>query len=94
MSATQAERRSAIEHELFEITDKIKEEMERARIENRNKYSDIDGTNQSEEKNNFREYDQTQSFFITVTKDKFLDAGHPAAIIDTIIVSGNSYPMT
>jgi len=85
MSATQAERRSAIEHELFEITDKIKEEMERARIENRNRYPNNDNTNQSEEKNNFRTYDQAQSFFITVTKDKFLDAGHPAAIIDTII---------
>ena len=72
MSATQAERRSAIKHELFEITDKIKEEMGRARIENRNQYPDIDDTDQSEEKNNFREYDQTQSFFITVTKDKFI----------------------
>jgi len=46
--------------------------MERARIENRNQYPDIDDTDQSEEKNNFREYDQTQSFFITVTKDKFI----------------------
>ena len=85
MSATQAERRSAIEHELFELTDEIKEAMNRARRENRNTYSDNDDTKQSEEKNNFRAYDQTQSFFITVTKDKFLDANHPAAIIDTII---------
>ena len=85
MSATQAERRSAIEHELFEITDEIKEAMKRARIENRNRYPHHDGTNQTKERNNFRAYDQTQSFFITVTKDKFLDASHPAAIIDTII---------
>jgi transposase len=43
-----------------------------------------DSTN-TNENNNFREYDQNQSFFITVTKDKFLDAGHPAALIDIII---------
>ncbi len=41
MSATQAERRSNIEHELFEITDEIKEAMERARIDNKNRYPDI-----------------------------------------------------
>jgi len=85
MSATQAERRSAINHELFEITDEIKEAMDRARIENKKRYPDIEATGQSEEKNNFRAYDQNQSFFITVTKEKFLDASHPAAIIDTII---------
>jgi len=83
--SAKAERRSAIEHELFEITDEIEEAMERARIDNKNRYPDIDVTNQSEEKNNFRAYDQAQSFFITVTKDKSLDSGHPAAIIDTII---------
>ncbi|NQT61060.1 MAG: hypothetical protein HQ557_18990 [Bacteroidetes bacterium] len=44
--ATQAERKSAIEHEFFEITDEIKEAIKRARIENR--YPAIDGTHQSE----------------------------------------------
>jgi len=84
MSETQAERRSDINHELFTITDEMKAAMEEARIHQNESLPDIIDT-YSEEKNNFRTYDQEQSFFITVTKDKFLDAGHPAAIIDTII---------
>ena len=85
MSKIQAERRSAIEHELFEITDEMKEAMERARIDDKNRYPEIDRKEPTEKKNNFREYNQKQSFFITVSKNKFLEAGHPAAIIDTII---------
>ncbi len=85
MSTTQAERRSNIEHELFELTDEIKEAMKKAYTDNKNRYPEINGKSQTEEKNNFREYNQTQSFFIPITKDKFLEAGHPAAIIDTII---------
>lgn len=84
MSATQAERRSNIEHELFEITEEMKEAMERARITNKNRYPDIENESHLEEKNNFRAYDQNQSFFITITKDKFLDASHPAAPLITL----------
>ena len=85
MAATQAERRSTIDHELFEITDEMKVAMEKARISRTDSFPDVKKTSCSDEENNFRAYDQNQSFFITVTKDKFLDAGHPAAIIDTII---------
>ena len=84
MSETHAERRSDIDHELFTITDEMKAAMEQARIRQNENLPDVIDT-YSEEKNNFRAYDQDQSFFITVTKDKFLDAGHPAAIIDVII---------
>ena len=85
MSATQAERRSTINHELFTITDEMKEAMEKARISQIDSFPDIKNTGYYDGKNNFKAYDQNQSFFITVTKDKFLDACHPAAIIDTII---------
>lgn len=85
MSATQAESRSTIHHELFEITDEIREAMEKARISNANNFPNVEETICSDDKNNFREYNQKQSFFITVTKDKFLNAGHPAAIIDTVV---------
>ena len=85
MSETQAERRSTINHELFSITAEMKEAMEKARISELGRFADFEDGGCYEGKNNFRAYDQNQSFFITVTKDKFLDAGHPAAIIDTII---------
>jgi transposase len=85
MSATHAERRSTINHELFAITDEMREAMERARISRIDSLSNVENTVSPDGKNNFRAYDQNQSFFITVTKDKFLDAGHPAALIDTII---------
>jgi len=85
MSETQAELRSTINHELFSITDEMKEAMEKARISQLGRFADFEDAGGYEVKNNFRAYDQNQSFFITVTKDKFLDAGHPAAIIDTVI---------
>jgi len=85
MSETQAELRSNINHELFSITDEMKEAMEKARISQLGNFADFEDASCYKGKNNFRVYDQNQSFFITVTKDKFLDAGHPAAIIDTII---------
>ena len=85
MSKTQAEHRSNIDHELFSITDEMKQAMEKARISQLGRFADFEDAGCYEVKNNFRAYDQSQSFFITVTKDKFLDAGHPAAIIDTII---------
>ncbi len=56
MSKTQEERRSAIEHELFEITDEMKEAMKRARIDDKNRYPEIDKKEPTEKKNNFREY--------------------------------------
>lgn len=34
---------------------------------------------------NFRPYDQKQDFFVTVSKKAFLDAEHPAAVIDRIV---------
>ncbi len=85
MSATHAERRSAIDHELFTITEEMSEAMEKARRIQNDSFPNIENTVSPDGKNNFRAYDQNQSFFITVTKDKFLDAGHPAALIDTII---------
>ena len=85
MSATHAERRSTINHELFTITDDMKEAMEKARSSQIGSFPDVKDTSYFDGNNNFRAYDQNQSFFITVTKDKFLDAGHPAAIIDIII---------
>ena len=85
MSATHAERRSTIEHELFTITDEMKEAMEKARASQIDSCPGGEDPRYSDGNNNFRSYDQDQSFFITITKDKFLDAGHPAAIIDIII---------
>ena len=85
MSETQAERRSTINHELFTITDEMKVAMEKARMRHLDSFPDVKDADCADGNNNFRAYDQNQSFFITVTKDKFLEAGHPAAIIDTII---------
>lgn len=83
--ATQAELRSNINQELFEITDEMKEAMEKARLRDAERYPKGKEAGINENKNNFRAYDQDQSFFITVTKDRFLESGHPAVIIDAII---------
>ena len=83
---TQAELRSGINRELFEITDEMKQVMEADRLNRLRNLKVIHKENSpSSEKKNFRAYDQNQSFFVTVSKKNFLDAGHPAVIIDTII---------
>ena len=67
MSETQAELRSTINHELFSITDEMKEVIEQARKSQLARFADFEDAGCYEVKNNFRAYDQNQSFFITVT---------------------------
>lgn len=69
---------------LFEITEDMKAAMEKARIE---KIKELEArkSTQNRDKNNFRPYDQDQSFFMTVSKEKFFDEKHPVAIIDLIV---------
>lgn len=83
--ATQAELRSNINQELFEITDEMKEVMEKARLKDAERFPKVEKSGINDKKNNFRAYDQDQSFFIVVAKDRFFDSGHPAVIIDAII---------
>ena len=85
MAKTHAEiRNENLERELFIITEEIKQAMEIARIKQIEELPKIEEI-QTIERNNFRSYDQDQSFFVVVTKDKFLDAEHPAVIIDAIV---------
>ena len=80
---------------LFEITQDMPEEIKLARLglfkENAivNKKhletTNNEETNKSNNQYNFRDYDQDQTFFITVSKQKFLAENHPAVIIDTIV---------
>lgn len=73
---------------LFEITQDMPKEIKLARLgifkENLKK-ENIMSNNEKNNKCNFRDYDQEQSFFIVVSKQKFLEENHPAVIIDTII---------
>jgi len=73
--------------QLFEITQEMKDEMS-------NLYPNIDQAlpkinriaDAVYQKNyNFKDYNQDQIFFITVSKEGFLSAKHPAVIIDTIV---------
>lgn len=91
---TQTERRSNINSELFEITDEMKRVMEENLTYREMKQKEIPKkSTDSNEKMNFKAYDQSQSFFVTVSKENFLDAGHPAAIIDTVIEQLNLKPL-
>ena len=74
---------NAKEQELLTIT----EEMRIAMLEAGKKASQIPVQYQVEEEipHNFRDYDQAQSFFITVTKQGFIEESHPVVLIDTII---------
>jgi len=91
---TQTERRSNIAAELFEITDEMKRVMEENLIYREMKRKEIPPKyTDSNEKMNFRAYDQSQSFFVTVSKENFLDSEHPAAIIDTVVEQLNLKPL-
>jgi len=71
------------QEELLVLTEEMKIEMAQAR-ENARLTENIEKQEQ-EISNNFREYNQEQAFFITVTKDKFLEDNHPVVVIDAII---------
>ena len=71
--------------ELFEITDGMREAMEQARIENIRRTEAVVEPVKDCERNNFRPYDQNQDFFITVSKNSFLEENHPACIIDFVV---------
>ena len=78
-------RNETINRELFEITDEMREAMEKARMENIRQSPPVDEPGIDEERNNFRAYDQNQDFFVPVSKKTFLEENHPASIIDLII---------
>lgn len=73
----------AIEQDLFALTD----EMKKAMYEAGKKASQIPEKYQVEKEipHNFRDYDQMQSFFITVTKRGFIEENHPVVLIDAIV---------
>ena len=77
-------RNEGIDRELFEITEEMKQAMEKARRENIREAQRIKPTKDIE-RNNFREYDQEQDFFVTVSKNTFLEEKHPASIIDLVV---------
>ena len=73
--------------ELFEITQEMKDSINNL---NHNTNQALTKTNKIDnavykKSYNFRDYNQEQMFFITVSKEGFLSAKHPAVIIDTII---------
>ena len=80
---THTRKNNATEQELFTLT----EEMRMAMLEAGKKASQIPVEYQVEEEisYNFRDYDQTQSFFVTVTKRGFIEESHPVVLIDAII---------
>jgi len=78
-------RNEKIDRELFEITEEMREAMERVRLENISRTEDIVKPVIDSERNNFRAYDQSQDFFVTVSKKAFLEEKHPASIIDLVV---------
>ena len=82
---THSERRSAGLHlELIPIDEALEKEMAQSR-----KAAVVDTTpykwGEGDLPNNFRHYDQNQDFFVSVSKKAFLDAEHPAAVIDRVV---------
>jgi len=82
---THSERRSAsLNLDLIPINEALRKEMEASR-----KAAEVDTSKyqlgEEELPHNFRPYDQGQDFFVSVSKKAFLDAEHPAAVIDRVV---------
>jgi transposase len=87
MAETHSEIRSSALHlELIPVDQALLKEMAKAREK-----STVDTAAWKAETgspvDNFRPYDQSQDFFVNVSKKTFLDAEHPAAVIDAVIES-------
>lgn len=78
-------RNENIDRELFQITAEMREAMEQAWMENIRRTEAVAEPVIDSERNNFRPYDQSQDFFVTVSKKTFLEEKHPASIIDLVV---------
>ncbi len=78
-------RNENIDRELFRITAEMREAMEQAWMENIRRTEAVAEPVIDSERNNFRPYDQSQDFFVTVSKKTFLEEKHPASIIDLVV---------
>ena len=75
-------RNEGLDLELIQITEEMREAMEKAREESaKNRVEESTTEGDREEEYNFREYDQRQDFFVTVSKRTFLETGHPAGVV-------------
>ncbi len=85
MAETHSEKRSAADHlDLISIDEELKKQMAesyQAATVDTSEYE----VGEDRGPDNFRAYDQNQDFFVSVYKKTFLDSGHPAAVIDSVI---------
>ena len=75
---------SSKQEELIEITEELKAAQERALAEER-RWRELMETSGEEGKHNFRDYDQSQVHFVPVKLSTFLEADHPARVIDLVV---------
>ncbi|MBN2835412.1 MAG: IS1182 family transposase [Candidatus Delongbacteria bacterium] len=73
------------DEELFLLTEEMKTTMLEAAARDKKKEKELTGNIEAEQSDNFRDYNQDQTFFITVSKEGFIEENHPAVIINTII---------
>jgi transposase len=84
VSQHEQSRPEKIQEELIEITEELKTAQEQALAGERRRRQMMEGLRE-EGKNNFRDYDQSQVQFVPVRLDTFLEADHPARIIDLVV---------
>ena len=64
------------EQELFKLTEEIQQAMDEARKNISSASTSIDYNNIEKYSQNFRDYDQSQMFFLTVSKEGFIVDNH------------------
>ena len=72
------------QEELIEITEELKAAQEEALAEEL-RWRQMMEASREEDKNNFRDYDQSQVHIVPVKLNTFLEAEHPARVIDLVV---------
>lgn len=84
MKHFQDEQKKLEQEELIEITEELKAAQEEALIKEKQWKQMVEDPGESK-KYNFRDYDQSQIYFVPVRLDNFLETEHPARVIDIVV---------
>lgn len=84
MSQHEQTQPAGIQEELIEITEELRTAQEQALAEER-QWRQMMEASREEGKYNFRDYDQSQVHFVPVKLSTFLEAEHPARVIDLVV---------
>lgn len=84
MKHRQSVQQKSKQENLIEISEELRTAQEEALVKEKQWKQTMEDPGESK-MYNFREYDQSQVYFVPVRLDRFLESEHPARIIDIVV---------